>query len=372
MGKRANGEGSVYQRESDGKWVATATIDGKRRPFYGKTQKEAIEKRKSALREYEKGTLVKSSKTTVGEYLEYWLEEVHKPTIRISSYVKYRKLLKYIIPALGHVPLQKLSAQQVQALYAKKLKEKLAPKTVQSIHGLLHKALGDALKWELVGKNVCDMVSPPRVPKKQQKVLTKQQAHVLLDHVKQHRLETLLVVAVTTGLRRGELLALRWQDVNWENRSISVLRTVDYIPHYGYVETESKTEAGNRQVMLPVLAVKSLEAHRIQQEETKARLGNTWIDKNLVFTGLHGDYLNPSYLLRLFKKILADAGLSHMRFHELRHSAATILLAMNVHPKVVQERLGHSDIRMTLGTYSHVLPSIQEDATDKLDNEFGM
>lgn len=372
MGKRANGEGSIYLRESDKKWVATAHIDGKRKSFYGDTQKEAVEKRKAALREYEKGTLVKSSKQTVREYLEYWLEEVHKPTLRISSYVKYRKLLNtYIFPVLGHIPLQKLAAQQVQALYAKKLKEKLAPKTVQSIHGVLHKALADAVKWELIGKNVCDIVSPPRVPKRQQKVLTKQQAHVLLDYVKEHRLEALLVVAVTTGIRRGELLALRWKDVNLENKSISVLRTVDYIPHYGYVETESKTEAGNRQVMLSTLAVRMLKEHRLEQEETKARLGSAWIEKDLVFTGLHGDYLNPSYLLRVFKKILVDAGLAHMRFHELRHSSATILLAMNVHPKIVQERLGHSDIRMTLGTYSHVLPSIQGDATDKLDSEFG-
>lgn len=370
MGKRANGEGSVYPRKSDGKWVATAYIDGKRRPFYGDTRKEAMEKRKTALHEYEKGTLVRSSKQTVKDYLEYWLEEVHKPTLRISTYVKYRKLLKYIFPAFGHVQLQKLTPQQVQALYTK-LNQKLSAKTVNNVHGLLHKAFNDALKWELIGKNVCTLVSPPRIPKKEYQVVTKAQAHVLLEHVRKHRLEVILLVAVTTGIRRGELLALRWRDVDLENKSIYLQRTVDYIPKYGYVETETKTDAGRRMVMLPNLVVEALKAHRLEQDEVKAKRGKAWIEKDLVFCGLHGDYFNPGYLLRLFKKVLVDAGLAHMRFHDLRHSAATILLVMKVHPKIVQDRLGHSTIKMTMDTYSHVIPSMQDDATDKLENEFG-
>ncbi len=146
---------------------------------------------------------------------------MQKPTIRTSSYVKYRKVIyTYIIPAVGKVQLQKLTPQRVQSLYTSKLREGLAPKTVQSIHGVLHKALDNAVKWNLVARNICDVVSPPRVPQTEKKVLTMQQARLLLDHVRKHRLEVLLTVALTTGMRRCEILALRWSDIHLEEGNI--------------------------------------------------------------------------------------------------------------------------------------------------------
>ena len=295
---------------------------------------------------------------------------MQKPTIRTSSYVKYRKVIySYIIPAVGKVQLQKLTPQRVQSLYTSKLKEGLAPKTVQSIHGVLHKALDNAVKWNLVARNVCDVVSPPRIPQTEKQVSTVQKARLLLNYVKKHRLEVLLTVALTTGMRRDEILALRWSDINLEEGSIQVMRTVDYITHYGYVETEPKTAKGRRKVLLSSFVVEMLNAHRLVQMEERQRAGEKWIDKNLVFCGLLGDFFNPNYLLRVFKKILEAAGLPRMRFHDLRHSAATILLSMNVHPKVVQEMLGHSTINMTLDTYSHVLPSMQKDIVERWNDE---
>jgi integrase len=371
MAKRGNGEGSIYKRKEDGKWVGSITLENhKRRVFYGKTRKEVQEKLKVAMHEQQQGTLITAPQQTLKSYLEHWLEDVHKPSIRISTYVKYKKLVKYIVADLGNVPLQKLTPQLVQKLYADKLKQGLDPKMVTNIHGVLHKALDNAVKWNLVARNVCDAVSPPRIPKIEKQVLTKQQAHTLLEHVKKHRLEAILTVALTTGMRRGEMLALRWRDVNIEDSSIQVMRTVDYIPHYGYVENEPKTARGRRKIMLPSFVVDILKFHRLQQIEERTKVGAAWVEKDLVFCGLHGDYFNPNYLLRVFKKVLVDAGLPHMRFHDLRHSAATILLSMKVHPKVVQEVLGHSTITMTLDTYSHVLPSMQQDATDGWDNEF--
>ncbi len=365
-GKRANGEGSVYFRESDQKWAGSITLEnGKRKVFYGKTQAEALKKKQAALRELQQGTLVDTSQQTLKDYLENWLEKVHKPTIRISTYVKYRKLINsYIVPTLGNIQLQKLTPQRVQMLYSDKLNQGLAPKMVVNMHGVLHKALDNAVKWNIVSRNVCDAVTPPRVPKVEHQVLSKEQAHKLLEHIKKHRLEAILTVALTTGMRRGEMLALRWKNVDLEEGSVQVTRTVDYIPHYGYVETEPKTKTGRRKIMLASFVIATLKAHKLQQTEKKQELGNKWIEKDLVFSGLHGDYLNPRYFHKMFTAVLKEAGLPHMRIHDLRHSAATILLSMNINPKIVQEVLGHSTITMTMDLYSHALPSMQKPATD--------
>jgi integrase len=213
-------------------------------------------------------------------------------------------------------------------------------------------------------------VSTPRVPKTEKPVVSISQAHILLEHVRKNRLEMLLTLAITTGMRRGEMLALRWSDIDLVGGSLQIMRTVDYIPHYGYVESEPKTDTGRRKIMLAPFVMEMLNSHRAKQMEERYNVGDKWIDKNLVFCGLRGDYFNPNYLLRIFKKALAAAGLPHMHIHDLRHSAATILLSMNVHPKVVQELLGHSSIVITMDLYSHVLPSMQQDVIEKWDDAF--
>ena len=373
--RRGQGEGSIYYREDEKRWVASFIgEDGKRRYRSGKTRKEAYEKFQQALQEQKQGKLITGTHQTLRQYLEYWLDAVCKPpALRISSYEKYRKLINtYILPALGHIPLQKLTPQHVQALYRKKGDDGLSSKMINSIHGVLHKALGNAVRWNLVSRNICDLVSPPRIVKPTIESLTMEQAHKLLEAVRGHRLEVLLIVALTTGIRRGELLALRWSEVDLEEQRIQVRRTVDYITRYGYVETEPKTAAGKRLIALPYFVANILKQHRLQQLEAKLKVGRAWEDRDLVFTDLHGGYFNPRYLGKLFDKVLAETGLPHMRFHDLRHSAATLLLSMGVHLKVVQEILGHSTITMTADIYSHVLPSMQEDAMGKWDDEFGV
>ncbi len=171
---RGHGEGSIYQRQ-DKRWVGSISLEGgKRKYYYGDTRKEVADKLKVALREQQQGTLATGPQQTLNTYLTHWLEEVHKPTLRVSSYVKYRKLINtYILPTLGRVPLQKLTPQQVQALYKKKSEEGLSPKTINSIHGVLHKALDNAVRWNLVSRNVCDFVSPPRIVKPEIQPLTR-------------------------------------------------------------------------------------------------------------------------------------------------------------------------------------------------------
>jgi integrase len=227
--RRARGEGSVFHRK-DGYWVAQIELgDGKRKQYYLKTQKEAVDKLRKAQRELEQGTLVTGPQQTVKQYLEYWLEEVHKSSIKVSTYVKYGKLIKgYIIPALGHLKLEKLTPQHVKSLYNQKQKDGLSAKTINSIHGVLHKALDNAVLWNLVSRNVCDVVSPPRLVKPEKHSLTMEQAHRLLEGVRGHRLEMLLTLALTTGLRRGEMLALRWNDVDLEHQTVVIYRFKNY------------------------------------------------------------------------------------------------------------------------------------------------
>lgn len=369
--RRAHGEGGLVRRK-DGRWAGSFySVEGKRVYVYGSTQQEALEKLRKAQSEQEQGVLATGPKLKLGVYLEQWLEDVKKPELRVSSYVKYKKLIVgYIIPALGNLQLQKLTPQHVQSFYTKKLKEGLSAKTVHSIHGVLHNALDNAVRWRLVPKNVTDLVTPPRLEKHEVQSLTLEQARTLLAAARGHRLDMLLTLALTTGMRRGELLALRWSDIDLESGMLQVRRTVDFIARYGYVEGEPKTARSRRKIVLPAFVVAMLKLHRKNQLEQRLKVGDAWRDLDLVICGLEGNYLNPRYLLKLFDKLLAEAGLSHMRFHDLRHSVVTLLLGMGVDPRTIQEFVGHEDITTTLRIYSHVLPSMQQGVADKLSELF--
>lgn len=372
MAKRGNGEGSIYQRKSDGRWVGSITLpDGTRRAFYGKKRAEVAEKINIALNDLRRGMLPMNVNTTVQEYIEQWLEDIHKPTVKLSTYNHYKILLRlYIVPGLGYIKLQSLTPQQVQTFYSKKLNEGLSPKSINNIHGLLHRALSNAVKWNIVPRNVCDAVTPPRLRRKEKTVLTPEQARTLLQTIKNHRMEALLTLALVTGMRCGELLGLRWQDINLTNCSLQVKRTVSYVKGHGRIESEPKTEKSRRQIMLPLFVVETLIRHKALQDEQRGKT-EKWAEKDLVFTNAEGNYIGVTTIREAFNRVLKEAGLPHIRFHDLRHSAATILLSRGTHPKVVQEILGHSQISMTLDVYSHVLPSMQEDVTKRWDDDFG-
>lgn len=371
MTKRGNGEGTIYHRK-DGRWAAVISLDGrKRKTLYGKTRKEVQEKLRVAQNEQKQGVLVVGSQQTVKQYLEHWLEEVHRSTIRVGSYVGYRRILdNHLIPVLGHIQMQKLTPQDVQSLYTQKLKEGLSSRTLRTTHAILHKALDDAVRWKFIVQNVCDLVSPPRLTKHEIQTLSQEQARKLLEVARGHRLEALLTVAVATGMRRGELLGLRWQDIDFAYSSLYIRRTVNQYPSFGYVENEPKTAKSRRKITLPEFVIEALKRHRFNQGEARLKAGSAWYNRDLVFCNTLGDYQSTQYLGILFRSLLKEAGLPRIRFHDLRHSAATILLSMGVHPKVVQELLGHSNISMTMDTYSHVLPSMQQEAMDKLNDLF--
>ncbi len=367
--KRANGEGSVYFRASDNKWVGSVTLDsGKRKVFYGKTKKDAREKMNKALYEQKQGMLVATPHQTVEQFLVQWLDG-HRTSIRSRTHERYEEYVRlHIVPVLGHIQLQKLTAQHIKALYAKKLDEGLSPTTVNSLHGVLHKALEDAVKWELVAKNVSHIVDPPRRAHYEITALTMEQAQKLLETAKGHNLEALFMLALTTGMRRGEILALKWQDVSFIEKTIQVRRTFTRTPGHRYVEAETKTKKSRRSIVLTQMVVDLLIQHRVQQAEARREADEHWQERDLVFCTSLGTPLNPNKVLERFKTLLKRAGLPDMRFHDLRHSAATILLTMHVHPKIVQELLGHNQISMTMDIYSHVLPTMQGDAMSQLND----
>lgn len=373
MSRRGKGEGSLFQRK-DGRWTAQLTLeDGTQKVAYRKTRAEAHKALQQMLRDQEQGILATGPQQTMKHFMEYWLEEVHRPSIRSSSYANYRSILdKHIIPALGHIQVQKLTVQHLQKFYASKLKEGLSPKTVKVYHAVLHNALSHAVYINLVPRNVSDLAtkSLPKQTRYEIQPLTMEQAKELLEKVCGHHLETLLILAVTTGMRRGELLALRWQDVDFENKCLQVCRSVRREAKIGLHVNEPKTKAGRRKVVLSPFLVDVLKQHRIQQLEARLQAGAAWEDHGLVFCTKRGRFIDPTYMLVMFKKLLSQIGLPRMRFHDLRHSAATLLLAMGVHVKVVQELLGHSNITTTLGTYAHVLPTMQQDAMNKISNLF--
>jgi integrase len=225
MARRGHGEGSIYQR-SDGRWAASISLEGgKRKTFYGKTRKEVQGQLKTALHQQQQGTLATGPQQKVEQFLTHWLENVHKQSIRSRTYERYEEIVRlHLVPGIGHHQLQKLSPQHLQSFYTQKLEEGLSTTTVISFHNVLHKALETAVRWNLISRNVCDLVSPPRRKRFEIQPLSVEQVQQLLAATRDHRLEALFILALATGMRRGELLGLKWQDINFQTDMLQVRR----------------------------------------------------------------------------------------------------------------------------------------------------
>src|SRR6266487_777476 len=371
--RSVRGGGSVFLRK-DGRYEAKFKVEetGKYKSLYASTENEAYRLLEEAKFQQRQGTLATGPVQTVKQFLEYWLEDVEKPTIRLSTYVNNRIIVhKHLIPGLGHIKLQKLTSQQVQSFYAKRLREGTAASRIKQFQGVLHKALKHAKRVKLVSSNVTEDVDLPKYEAYTSHILNPEQARLLLEKARERNLDVLLAVAVGTGMREGEILGLRWSDIDLVKGTLQVARTLNYLPKYHFVEGKPKTKSSERNILLPQFLLDLLKKQRVLQREKKLKVGTEWIDRDLVFSNRRGDFIIHTRLRRQFYRLLDEVGLPRMHFHDLRHSAATILISMGVPANVVQELLGHSNVATTLGIYGAVLPSMQKDVVDKMDGLFG-
>lgn len=376
MDKRGNGEGSVSRR-SNGTWRAeyvVHTAEGrKRKTVYGKTRKEVAEKLAKALADRNGGLTFDAGKLTVEEYLSRWLSDSVKDTVRQRTYERYEQIARvHIRPALGRIKLKALTTTHVRGLYREKLDAGLSPRTVQYIHVTLYKALKQAVADGLIPRNAAASVKAPRPGKKEIRPLTQDQARRFLKAARGDRFEALYVLAIHCGLREGELLGLKWDDLDLDAGTLAVRRTLSETKERGHIFEPPKNGKG-RNIKLTVGATKALKRHRKIQLEERMRLAGLWEDHELVFPNQLGKTVNAKNLTaRSFKPLLERAGLPRsVRVHDLRHTCATVLLKLGQHPKFVQELLGHANIGITLDTYSHVLPGMGDGLADAMDDALG-
>jgi integrase len=369
--KRGQGEGSIYKRK-DGRWAASVTLgyeNGKfkRKTYYGKTRKDVQDQLTGALRSVQQGIPIISGRQTVGQFLDRWLNECAIQTTRPRTFEDYSVVVrKHISPALGHIPLVKLTPERVQRFLNERKASGLSGRSVQRIRAVLRIALNRAMKWGLIVRNAAALTESPRVEKHEVQPITPEQARSFLVAIAGDRLEALFTVALALGLRRGEALGLRWSDIDFEQRTLQVKHSLQRFGGKLHL-SELKTKNSRRVLHMPEVLMRKLREYRSRQLEEKLIAGSHWQENNLVFTTHIGTPLEPRNVNRHFYQLLKAAKLAHFRLHDLRHYCASLLIAQGVALKVVSEILGHSQISTTADIYTHILPEVKRDALDLMD-----
>jgi len=324
------------------------------------------------ISEMQGGTYLELGKLTIAAYFARWLEHV-RPQISPRTFERYSEIVtKNILPELGGVQLAKLRPVQISEMYAKALTSGrkdgtggLAPASVIYIHRVFKHGLAQAVRWEMLSRNPADAVDPPKGERLEMRALDTAGAAALLEAVRPLRLFVPAMLALTCGMRRGEICALRWRSVDLANAQIAVVGSVEQTRQA--IRDKAPKNGRARAVAMTTLAVDELRRHKVSQAEELLRFGIRQSDDIYVVAQADGRPLKPNSLTHEFARFIAGTTLPRVRFHDLRHSHATHLLASGVHPKIAQERLGHSSIAITLDLYSHVLPGMQEDAASRVD-----
>jgi integrase len=337
-----------------------------------KTRREAEKARTELLSRLDHGTYVEPDKRTLLVFLrDEWLPAV-RSTVRPGTFSEYELIVNRRVgrAVIGGETLQQVTPAALNAFYADLLagapgRRSLSPKSVRNVHGVLHKAFADAVRWGRVLRNVADAADPPRAQRPEMKTWSPAQLRTFLEQVRGDRMEAAWVLITTTGMRRGEVLGLRWSDIDLDlgvARIVQTLGIVDYELSFG----EPKTAKGRRSIVLDGMTVAALRSHRVRQLEERLAVGGEWTDQRLVFCAPSGDPINPQRFSQWFAQHARHAGLPSIRLHDVRHSYASAALEGGIHPKIVSERLGHANVGITLDTYSHVSPTMQRDAAERV------
>lgn len=354
LGEDANGK-RLYKNE---------TVKGKR--------SEANERLTKLLYETDTGQIVQVAKTTVAEYLKDWLETTAKARVTEQTFYNYSNLVKnHIAPRIGKIKLTSLRRIDVQRFYEKMTVENIGGRTIQHCHSVLHAALVDAVRLNILAVNPAADAKLPKYTRKEVTVLNAEQAKTFLAWAEQTPHSCLFHFALETGARREEYLGLQWSDIDFQRRTVSIVRALKQGKRregFSWYFGKLKTKRSRRTIPLTENLTRMLKTHRREQNERRLKLGAAYQNNDLIFASQVGTPLHPENLRRkCFKPLLTKAGLPDIRLYDLRHTCATLLLLVGVNPKVVSERLGHSTIVMTLDTYSHVLPQMQNAATNELE-----
>jgi integrase len=375
MTRRGPNEGSIYQRQ-DGRWSASIHLgyeNGKRvrKHVLGHSRKEVADKLASIQQLQRENRPIPDQRAKLGPFLRQWLEEVARPRVRPSTYDSYRDIVElHLIPGLGRIPLAKLRPEDVQHFVNAKRATGLSPRRVQYFHAVLRNALKTAERWGLVSRNVAKLVDIPRVHQREMTPLTPEQAKKLIEASVADRYRGLWITALGTGLRQGELLALRWEDVDLGKRRLRVRHSLVNVDGELTLQ-EPKTERSRRSIVLPAVVVTALREHRTQQLQDRLLAGAQWMNSGHVFATMLGKPHHAATITRAFQDALDRAGLPDVRFHDLRHSAATFLLAQGMTLEDVKNQLGHSTIVLTSNTYGHVLDQRQRQVARAMDAVLG-
>lgn len=369
--RRDNGEGTIRER-ADGRWEGQLLLpDGKRKSVYGKNRTEVKQKLKELRSKVEEGVDVRASEQTLATFLEQWLDDVVKPRLAPKTYKTYRDILRvHVVPTLGSTRLDKLTAQQVTTLLRERGESGLSPTTVNHIRAVLRDALNRAVKWKLIGRNPVVLTDPVRQERRRIVPLTPETARAALAAAQGHRLEALFSLALFLGLRQGEVLGLRWIDVDLEGGTLKVEQALQRVDGRLIVKAP-KTAKSRRRLTLPPTLTAVMRVHRDRQAVERQIAGEEWQETGLVFTTQRGTPIDPRNVLRWWQKLLADAGLPRHTFHATRHTAVSLLIEQGVPLKVIQEILGHAVLSTTADVYGHLYPQAFDEAAAAMERALG-